>query len=147
MLCVQSMASSDMDQKQTETFLVSQTKKRDGGITEQQSKVLLQCWKVHRARVHETVVRSCVWNNRLRNMSWRIDVKSRSRSVWQLNTATAVVELELEKSDAKEQVSMCFSLFDVVIYHTHRVASDVLPLWIYTQWCRKSSTYVTCMFT
>jgi len=100
------MAASDMDQNQAETFLVSQTKKRDGGITEQQSKVLLQCWKTHRARVHETVLRSCVWNNRLRNVNWRIDVKSRSRSTEQLNTATAVVELELESSDANAQVGV-----------------------------------------
>jgi len=98
------MAASDMDQNQTETFLVSQTKKRDGGITEQQSKVLLQCWKTHRTRVHETVLRNCVWCNRLRNVNWRIDVKSRSRSVEQLNTATAVVELELERNDHTAQV-------------------------------------------
>lgn len=100
----QSMASSDMDQKQAETFLVSQTKKRDGGITEQQSKVLLQCWKTHRARVHESVLQSCVWNNRLRNISWRIDVKSRSRAMEQLSVATAVVELELENNNAVSKV-------------------------------------------
>ena len=107
MLCgcvFQSMASSDMDQNQAETFLVSQTKKREGGITEQQSRVLLQVWKVHRTRVHESLLRGCVWNSRLRNINWRIDVKSRSRTVEQLNTATAVVELELENSDANSQV-------------------------------------------
>ena len=104
------MATSDMDQNQAETFLVSQTKKRDGGITEPQSKVLLQCWKSHRSRVHETVLRSCVWNNRLRNINWRIDVKSRSRSVEQPNTATAVVELELESSDLTAQVWECLSV-------------------------------------
>jgi len=104
------MASSDMDHNQAETFLVSQTKKRDGGITEQQSKVLLQLWKLHRTRVHESVLRSCIWNNRLRNINWRIDVKSRSRTVEQLNTATAVVELELENNDANAQVWKCLSL-------------------------------------
>lgn len=93
-----------MDQNQAETFLVSQTKKRDGGITEQQAKVLLQIWKMHRTRVHESVLRSCVWNNRLHNISWRIDVKSRSRAVEQLSAATAVVELELENSNANSQV-------------------------------------------
>jgi len=100
------MASSDMDQNQAETFLVSQTKKRDGGISEQQSKVLLQVWKTHRMQVHESVLRSCVWNSRLCNINWRIDVKSRSRAIDQLNTATAVVELELENSNTKSQV--CF---------------------------------------
>ena len=100
----QSMASSDMDQNQAETFLVSQTKKRDGGISEQQSRVLLQVWKTHRSRVHESLLRSCVWNSRLRNINWRIDVKSRSRTVDQLNAATAVVELELENSDVSSQV-------------------------------------------
>jgi len=93
-----------MDQNQAETFLVSHTKKRDGGITEQQSKVLLQCWKVHRMRVHESVLHNCVWNNRLHNISWRIDVKSRSRSIEQLNTTTAVIELEFENTNSNAQV-------------------------------------------
>ena len=101
------MAGSDMDHNQAETFLVSQTKKRDGGITEQQSKVLLQVWKSHRARVHDSVLRSCIWNNRLRNINWRIDVKSRSRAVEQLSTATAVVELELENAAVNSQVCKC----------------------------------------
>lgn len=100
---IKSMASSDMDQTQAETFLVSQTKKRDGAITDSQAKVLLQIWKSHRVRVHDSLVRSCVWNNRLSNINWRIDVKSRSRNVEQLNAATAVVELELENSDANSQ--------------------------------------------
>jgi len=101
------MGSSDMDQNQAETFLVSQTKKRDGAITDQQAKVLLQVWKSHRARVHESLLHSCVWNNRLCNISWRIDVKSQSRNVEQLNAATAIVELELENSDSNSQVSEC----------------------------------------
>ena len=82
---------------------MSQTKKRDGGITEQQAKILLQISKLHKTRVHESVLRSCVWNSWLRNISWRIDVKSRSRTVEQLSAATAVVDLELENSDANSQ--------------------------------------------
>jgi hypothetical protein len=100
---IKSMANSNMDQPQAETFLISQTKKHDGSITEQQSKVLLQCWKVHRMRVHESILRRSVWNNRLCDINWRIDVKSRSRSIDQINTAAAIVELHLNKSDTIEQ--------------------------------------------
>ena len=119
-----------MDQNQAETFLVSQTKKRDGGITEQQAKVLLQIWKMHRTRVHESVLRSCVWNSRLRNISWRIDVKSRSRAVEQLNAATAVVELELENSNANSQVLESLSVLTDADWFAIRSFSTNYILWL-----------------
>jgi len=133
---LQSMASSDMDQNQAETFLVSQTKKRDGGISEQQSKVLLQVWKMHRIRVHESMLRSCVWNDQLRNISWRIDIKSRSRAVDQLNMATAVVELELENSNAKSQVcKFALKLFALHYESTLVESCSLKHFWLGLQIC------------
>jgi len=99
------MASSDMDQKQAETFLSSQTRKHEGGITDDQSKVFQQCWKLHRYRIHDSLVESCIWNNRLQDMSWRIDIKSQSRNVKQLNASTAIVEVQLKNCDLYQQVS------------------------------------------
>jgi uncharacterized protein YbaA (DUF1428 family) len=100
---IKSMASSNMDHTQADTFLTSQTKKREGGVTEQQSKLVMQCWKVHRTRIHDSIVRHCVCNNRLRDMSWRIDVKSRSRHTDQISTPAAIVELHLANTGAIQQ--------------------------------------------
>ena len=104
LLHFQSMATSDMDQNQAETFLTSQRKKRDGGITEDQSKAFLKLWKTHRLRIHETLVQRCSWNNRLKSLSWRIDVQSRSRKTEQMNTASAIIEMQLEKRSDDSKV-------------------------------------------
>ena len=104
------MAISDLDQNQTENFLSSQVKKRDGGLTEDQAKVFQKFWKLHKSRIHESLVQSCVWNNRLKNLSWRIDIRSRSRHVDQLNATTAIVEMELQDPNQKEKVYNIFNL-------------------------------------
>jgi COMMD1 N-terminal domain/COMM domain len=105
------MASSDMDMKQAETFLISQTRKHEGGITEDQSKALQHCWKLHRHRIHDTLVDRCIWNSRLQDVSWRIDIKSQSRNVEEVNTSTAIVEVKLKNSDLYQQVSSTFLSF------------------------------------
>ena len=97
------MAVTDMDHNQAEAFVISQTKKREGGITDEQAKVFMRCWKLHKAKVHDSLVEGCMWNNRLTNMSWRIDLKSSSRNVQQVGTASAVVEMQLENSDAQQE--------------------------------------------
>jgi len=100
---IRSMASSDMDLKQAETFLISQTRKHEGGITEDQSKAVQNCWKLHRHRIHESLVEGCIWNSRLRDVSWRIDIKSQFRNVEQVNTSTAIIEVKLENFDLYHQ--------------------------------------------
>ena len=101
----QSMASSDMDLNQAETFLSSQVKKKDSNFSETQAKVMLKFWKNHKERVHESLVQRCVWSDKLKNLSWRIDIQSRGRHVEQMNVPTAIVELQLEnKTNQEEEV-------------------------------------------
>ncbi|KJE97454.1 hypothetical protein CAOG_010128 [Capsaspora owczarzaki ATCC 30864] len=40
-----------------------------------------------------------VWNNRLASLSWRIDVKTKSRHVENINEATSIVELKIAQLD------------------------------------------------
>lgn len=102
------MAISDMDQNQAEVFLTSQTKKRDGGITEDQAKAFLKLWKSHKSRIHENLVEKCNWNNQLKHTSWRVDVQSRSRQAEQVNTATAIIELQFEKKQDDKKVCLVY---------------------------------------
>jgi len=93
---LKSMASTDMDQTQAEAFLTSQTKKRDGGITEDLAKAFVKFWKLHKTRIHDCLIDECTWNHRLKGLSWRVDEKSRTRLVDQLNVPSAIVEMQLE---------------------------------------------------
>lgn len=106
---MQSMSSSDMDTKQAEIFLTAQTRKHDGGITTDQARVFQQCWSSERSRIHETLVKSSVWNNELSDIRWRVDIKSRSRRVDEINQSSAVVELQLNNSTTSDLVVVLFS--------------------------------------
>ncbi|PKU36523.1 hypothetical protein llap_13172 [Limosa lapponica baueri] len=94
---VQSIASADMDLNQLEAFLTAQTKKQ-GGITADQAAVIAKFWKNHRMKIHESLVNQSRWDNVLKNMSWRVDLKSQSRHIDQINTPVAIVEMELGKN-------------------------------------------------
>lgn len=95
----QSMASSNMDLNQLEFFLNSQTQKKEGGITEDQAKVYMKFWKSHRNKIHESIVARSTWNNHLKSMNWRIDVKTKARHLEQINTPTAIIEMQIESGE------------------------------------------------
>ncbi|XP_078000817.1 COMM domain-containing protein 1-like [Glandiceps talaboti] len=98
---LKSIASADMDFNQLEAFLTSHTKKRAGGITEEQAAVFAKFWKNHKAKIHESIVSQSTWNNTLKNVSWRIDLKTQARHIDQLHAPTAIVELQLANGQEK----------------------------------------------
>lgn len=85
-----------MDLNQLEAFLTAQTKKQ-GGITSDQAAVIAKFWKNHRMKIHESLINQSRWDNVLKNMNWRVDLKSQSRHIDQINTPVAIVEMELGK--------------------------------------------------
>ncbi|KAK2531824.1 Commd1 [Columba guinea] len=94
---LQSIASADMDLNQLDAFLTAQTKKQ-GGITSDQAAVIAKFWKNHRMKIHESLINQSRWDNFLKNMNWRVDLKSQSRHIDQINTPVAIVEMELGKN-------------------------------------------------
>lgn len=94
---LQSIASADMDLNQLEAFLTAQTKKQ-GGITSDQAAVIAKFWKNHRTHIHESLINQSRWDNVLKNMNWRVDLKSQLRHIDQINTPVAIVEMEVGKN-------------------------------------------------
>ncbi|XP_023779028.1 COMM domain-containing protein 1 isoform X4 [Cyanistes caeruleus] len=86
-----------MDSNQLEAFLTAQTKKQ-GGITSDQAAVIAKFWKNHRTQIHESLINQSRWDNVLKNMNWRVDLKSQLRHIDQMNTPVAIVEMELGKN-------------------------------------------------
>lgn len=106
-LFLQSIASADMDLNQLEAFLTAQTKKQ-GGITPDQAAVIAKFWKNHRTQIHESLISQSRWDHVLKNMNWRVDLKSQLRHIDQINTPVAIVEMELGKNG---QVSFLFAKY------------------------------------
>ncbi|CAI5769114.1 Hypothetical predicted protein [Podarcis lilfordi] len=98
----QSIASADMDLNQLEAFLTAQTKK-PGGITTEQAAVIAKFWKSHRVKIRDSLINQSKWENSLKNISWRVDLKSQSRHADQLNNPVAIVEMELGKQGQESE--------------------------------------------
>ena len=128
---LQSMASTDMDLGQLDTFLGSQVRKKEGGITEEQSKVYMKFWRSNRHKIHQSLVSNATWNNKLKNLSWRIDVKSRARHVDQINTPVAIVELQLAQGSSQQKVGV-----DLRYTYTYNLSRAILG---------KNSVRIACM--
>lgn len=43
--------------------------------------VFLKFWRSERSKIHEALQKKSNWNSSLKNLSWRIDVKTASRDV------------------------------------------------------------------
>lgn len=102
---LKSIVAADMDFNQLDAFLTSQRKRRQGAITEEQSASIVKFWKSQKAKIHEIMVNKSRWNNKLKDLSWRIDFKSQARHVSQINTPVAIVEMKFQ-SPTNEEVKL-----------------------------------------
>lgn len=98
-----------MDPNQLEAFLTAQTKK-PGGITADQAAVVAKFWKNHRIKIQESLLNQSRWENTLKTINWRVDLKSQSGHIDQLNCPVAIVEMELGKN---KQVSHFYIVLSV----------------------------------
>ena len=93
------MVKIDMDLSQAESFLNSQVKKQENGISESQAKAFQKIWKNHRQKIHDCLVNRCMWNDTLKDMAWRVDVKSRSMHTEQINIPVVNLVMDIGSND------------------------------------------------
>lgn len=93
-----------MDYNQLEAFLTSQMKRKQGSLTQEQAAAFLKFWKSQKVKIHDVLVQRSSWNNKLKDISWRIDLKSQGRHLEQINSPVAIVEMQIEKrgTESKE---------------------------------------------
>ncbi|KAM9271709.1 COMM domain-containing protein 1 [Morus bassanus] len=120
---LQSIASADMDLNQLEAFLTAQTKKQ-GGITSDQAAVIAKFWKNHRIKIHESLISQSRWDNVLKNMNWRVDLKSQSKHIDQINTPVAIVEMELGKN-GQESEFLCLEFDEAKVSQMLKKLSEI----------------------
>ncbi|XP_059168676.1 COMM domain-containing protein 1-like [Physella acuta] len=92
---LKNMVSADMDMTQLEAFLSAQIRKKEGGLSEEQAAALRKFWKANKAKIHDSIVSQTMWGNTLQKVSWRVDLKSQSRNLEQINIPTAIMEIHL----------------------------------------------------
>ncbi|KAM9066522.1 COMM domain-containing protein 1 isoform X1 [Sarcophilus harrisii] len=120
---LKSIAYADMDFNQLEAFLTAQTKKQ-GGITADQAAVISKFWKSHKTKIKESLINQSRWENSLKTMNWRVDLKSQSKHLDQINVPVAIVELELGKS-GQESECLCLELDEVKLNQILKKLTEV----------------------
>ena len=102
---LRNIVSADMDFNQLEAFLTSQMRRKQGSLTQEQAAAFLKFWKSQKVKIHDVMVQKSSWNNKLKDVSWRIDLKSQGRHLQQINTPVAIVEMQLENRSTESKVS------------------------------------------
>ena len=108
---MRNIVSADMDFNQLEAFLTSQTRRKQGSLTQEQAAAFLKFWKSQKVKIHDVLVQRSSWNNRLKDISWRIDLKSQGRHLQQINTPVAIVEMQVEKRSTENKVEYYYFIF------------------------------------
>ena len=68
-------------------------------LTDAQRQGFLKFWKTQKQKIHDQYVKDALWGPRLKSFSWRIDVKTKSKHIKQLNEPTAVLEFDVKQDD------------------------------------------------
>ena len=58
------------------------------------------------SQIHQRLIESGTWGSKLKEFSWRIDVKTKAKHIEQLNTPTSIMELQVESED-RDEVCVC----------------------------------------
>ena len=55
-------------------------------------------------QIHQRLVEQSTWGNKVKGISWRVDVRTKTKEIDQLNQASAIVEMQLG-TDQNKNVS------------------------------------------
>eukprot|EP01116_Phalansterium_solitarium_P004272 TRINITY_DN15232_c0_g1_i1.p1 TRINITY_DN15232_c0_g1~~TRINITY_DN15232_c0_g1_i1.p1 ORF type:complete len:203 (-),score=31.67 TRINITY_DN15232_c0_g1_i1:82-657(-) len=97
----------DFDLTQFETFL------KQTSLTAGQQEAFARFWRTQKPKIHDALVRDVSWADTLSRLQWRIDSKSKSKNVDDLNNElTAVVELSIggPRGDKAEPQAVRFEM-------------------------------------
>ncbi|XP_058880431.1 COMM domain-containing protein 1-like isoform X2 [Acipenser ruthenus] len=140
---LKSIASADMNFNQLEAFLIAQTKKQ-GGVSAEQTAVLSKFWKNHKSKIQESLIsQSRCWDNSLRNVSWRVDLKTQSRHADQVNASVMWWNWSLGRLESSHFASgvVCGSSKDLKVMYEFGV---VLGGTRFETFCKRAE-YVMCL--
>lgn len=81
-----------------ESWTLSQAEKNmeESNLSEDQQQAFLHAWKLNAEEVHRVVVSRSVWNSVMDDISWRIDVKTRTKTQPDLNEPTAIINIRTD---------------------------------------------------
>ena len=68
-------------------------------LSEGQKNGFVKFWKAQKQKIHDQRVKDALWGSRLKTFSWRIDLKTKSKHIRELNDPTAIFEFDIKDDD------------------------------------------------
>eukprot|EP00911_Craspedida_sp_UC1_P000435 UC1_evm2s328 len=73
----------------------------NGSLPEGYARYTAKFWKAQRGKINQALAAQTVWADRLTGVSWRVDVKTRTKDKEELNDPTAVIELRIQAASGR----------------------------------------------
>ncbi|KAF2071957.1 hypothetical protein CYY_006732 [Polysphondylium violaceum] len=70
-------------------------------FTDVQQECFIKFWKINKKKIHEIIYKKTRFNNSLDKINWRIDLKTKSKNVNEMNEPVSIVELKLKNNNNK----------------------------------------------
>lgn len=74
---IQNISYSNMDLKQLDAFLTSQSKKKSGFLKEEEVKSLTKFWNQNRQKINNVVINKSTLENKMTKIQWRVVLSSK----------------------------------------------------------------------
>jgi len=94
---IQKAALHDWELLDLESYL------KQSNFSDEQQEVFLKFWRTQKNKIHDIIIKDTTWNNTLQKMSWRIDSKTKSKKVAEMNELTAIVEMVVGNNQQKDK--------------------------------------------
>ena len=78
---------------------------RAGTFTQQQIKLCIAWWTNEKEKIHASVVKKTTFNKTLHQLSWRVDIRTASKSSPEINEPLALFEITTSGSQAKFEIN------------------------------------------
>lgn len=111
---VRHLSYGDLDLQQAESYLLGV------GIGEAHQAAVLKLWRTNKAKVHDAITKDMLWGNRLQSFNWRLDVKTKSKHLSDLNDTAAVIEMDLKIPNEKQTQVVRFEMDRAMVNETVR---------------------------
>jgi len=98
-------ATEDLEVIQFESLV-----QKEASLSPPQQDLIVKFWKSQKPKIHDYVYRKVRWNNSLQKITWRIDVKTKTKAQADVNEPSAIVEMTIGKNKEKDQKLVRFEM-------------------------------------
>jgi HCaRG protein. len=99
---LKNIAYSNMDLKQLDAYLTSQSKKKANYLTEEEILNVTKFWKQNKQKVYDVIVERSRFSDKMKTFQWRIDVGYHGSN--QTDNPKAIFSIDTDSEELKKQM-------------------------------------------